>query len=131
VPNAESLLQELVREDLSSVIFVANDLQLDFNGPRLSLFVWPEVKAFGEAKEFGDPGYRDLLCTFISRTVTAALESPDDGLVLLFETDSIRVNPRAAFELPGPEIAMLHLNDEDRQWDIWRPGEGAFASGDW
>jgi hypothetical protein len=131
VAKDESLLQELVSEDLGSVVFVADYVQLDFNGPRLSLFVWPEVKAFGESKAFGDPGYRDLLCTFIDRTVTAALESPDDGLVLSFEADSVCVNPRAAFELTGPEIGMLHLNDQDRQWDVWRPGEGVFESGDW
>jgi len=67
VPNADPLLLESVCEYLGSV-FVDDDVQLDFNGPRLSLFVWPEVTAFGESTAFGeDPA------------VVGALQSRCDG----------------------------------------------------
>jgi len=99
--------------------------QFDFNGPRLSTFVWPSVKTSGQVQRFGDTGYRDALCTLIGRDVTAVVESPAAGLVLHFGDDAIDIHPEPA-DLQGPEIAMLQMNDVDRAWDIWRPGEGVF-----
>jgi hypothetical protein len=125
------LLEELVGETLSSVIFVADYLQLDFNGPRLSAFVWPHVIIGGEAvRIFGDHGYRDSLCAFIMRDVVATEESPEAGLVIRFDLGAIVVNPEPA-DLMGPEIAMLRgFQDHDR-WMVWRPGEDTFAGRDW
>jgi hypothetical protein len=51
-----SLINELVGEELSSVVFVADYVQFDFNGPRLTLFVWPTAQTFGENRTLGDPG---------------------------------------------------------------------------
>jgi hypothetical protein len=50
------LINELVGEELSSVVFVADYVQFDFNGPRLTLFVWPTAQTFGENRTLGDPG---------------------------------------------------------------------------
>jgi hypothetical protein len=50
--------------------------------------------------------------------------------VLRFDEDALVINPEPA-ELQGPEIAMLQMNDADRAWDIWRPGEGSFSSRAW
>jgi hypothetical protein len=128
--DAESLLETLIGEDLGSVIFLGGYVQLDFNGPRLSAFVWPRVDAFGMSWTFGDSGYRDSLCGFIGRMVTAVADTPEDGIVIRFDSDALTIKP-VGFELQGPEIAMLQMNDESRRWDIWRPGEGSFTHGDW
>jgi hypothetical protein len=39
----DSLLAALVGKELASVIFVRDYVELDFDGPRLSMFVWPVV----------------------------------------------------------------------------------------
>lgn len=130
-PDVSPPLQQLVMGSLGSVTFVGDYVQLDFHGPRLSLFVWPRVEAFGETRTFGDAGYRDHLVGLIGRTVVAANESAGSGLVVRFEGDaSLVVNPEPQ-ELQGPEIALLHLNGDDRSWMVWRPGEGCFAGRDW
>ena len=66
--DPESLLLGVVGEVLSSVGVVADYVELDFNGPRLSLFVWPTITIDGERpRQLGDPGYRDSLCSLIGR----------------------------------------------------------------
>jgi hypothetical protein len=125
-----SLINELVGEDLSSVVFVADYVQFDFNGPRLTVFVWPTAQTFGEKRTIGDPGYRDALCGLITRSVTATLDTAEDGVVLKFDNDALTIKPSAA-DLGGPEIAMLQMNDASKRWEVWRPGEGAFEHGDW
>jgi len=125
-----SLLDRLVGERLSSVTFVRDYLQFDFDGPRLSVFVWPCVEAFEQEWRFGDQGYRDALCGRIGRTVTGVSDASASGVVLRFDEDAVVINPEAA-DLRGPEIAMLQMNDEERAWDIWRSGESSFADRTW
>ena len=128
MPYSSALLPELVTETLSSVVFVADYVQFDFNGPRLSCFVWPVVRVDGHELRFGEPGYRDALCSLLLRDVTEATDTPEHGIVVTFGADELRLKPSAG-ELLGPEIAMLQMNNEARDWDIWRPGEGSFE--DW
>ena len=82
---------------------------------------------------FGDPGYRDALCTFITHEVTAVKESPEAGLVIRFGVGEIVTNPEPT-DLGGPEIAQLQLRGDsfrDEAWMVWRPGEDVFAGLDW
>jgi hypothetical protein len=50
----ESLLSKLLDEPLSSVVFVADYLQLDFNGSRFTAYAWPKVLIGTSTWEFGD-----------------------------------------------------------------------------
>jgi hypothetical protein len=65
-------LSQLIGCELSSVTFVQDYLQLDFNGPGLTLFVWPEVFREEGSYAFGEPGYRDMLCAEIAQNVSEA-----------------------------------------------------------
>jgi len=123
----ESHLDRLVGEKLSAVIFVADYVQFEFNGPRLTACVWPYVAAFGETKGLGAPGYRDALVGLIFREVTEASEDAEQGLVLRFDGDALIINPEPG-DLEGPEIAMFS-NGQDLT--VWRPGEECFADRDW
>ena len=51
-------------------MFVADYVQFQFNGPRLTAFVWPHVNALEGEKRLGVPGYRDALVSLIFRKVT-------------------------------------------------------------
>jgi len=129
----DSLLAALVEEQLGSVVFVMDYVQLDFTNARFSAYVWPTVKIGTTRRRFGDPGYRDALCALIAHEVIATQESADAGLVIRFESGEIVANPEPA-DLGGPEIAMLTLEEgpfRDAAWMVWRPGEGVFANRDW
>jgi hypothetical protein len=102
----DSFLLRFRAEPLSSVIFVTDYIQLDFNGLRLTLYVWPTITVGGKPPlSEGDSGYRDALCEFITHEVTEVSDSSSDGLVLIFDNGTVQVNPSAA-DLVGPEIAM-------------------------
>lgn len=128
-----SLLAELAGETLSSVVFVMDYVQLDFDGSRFTCYVWPTISNGAGALAFGDDGYRDALCAFITHRVVSADETEAAGLVIRFDLGSISTNPEKD-ELTGPEIAMLTIYDSMNQttaWAVWRPGEGIFAGRDW
>lgn len=122
VPN--ELLSRLTGRNLNSVVFLKWYLQLTFDGPYLNCEVWPTVSiGTGEIK-FGEPGYRDALCSLLGLPVLSTREETGTGLVLEFDGGSICIHP-APDELDGPEIAMLGGFD-DRAWMCWRPGEDSF-----
>jgi len=128
-----SLLEALVEEELGSVVFVMDYVQLDFSAARFTAYVWPTV-TIGEATlQFGDRGYRDALCAFITHEVISTEESPESGLVIRFGLGEIVTNPAPA-DLGGPEIAQLQVHEDsfrDAAWAVWRPGEDIFARRDW
>ncbi len=123
------LVDRLVCETLTSVIFVGDYCQLEFNGPRLSAYVWPKIVTKTTARSFGDAGYRDLICSFIGHDVEGAHDRPDCGIVLEFAIGSIAINPDQS-DLSGADIAMLGGFLDDPSWQIWRPGEHTFAGRD-
>ncbi|PZS31401.1 MAG: hypothetical protein DLM58_11745 [Pseudonocardiales bacterium] len=126
----EPLIGRLAGATVSSVIFIGDYCQLEFNGPRLSAYVWPKIETHTTVGSFGDLGYRDLLCSVIGHDVEAAHDRPESGIVLDFAIGSIVINPEPS-DLSGPEIAMLNGFVDDPSWDIWRPGEDTFAGRDW
>lgn len=130
---SDSPLEALVEEQLGSVVFVMDYLQLDFGDARFTAYIWPVVTIGDAALHFGEPGYRDGLCSLIAHEVTSAEESTEEGLVIRFGLGEISTNP-AAEDLRAPEIAQLQLHEgpfRDAAWTVWRPGEGVFAGRDW
>jgi hypothetical protein len=129
---AESQLEVLVGQQLGSVVFVMDYVQLDFSTARFTACVWPTVE-MGDVLHFGDMGYRDALCGFIAHDVVAADESPETGLVIRFDLGQIVTNPEPA-DLIGAGIAQLQVHEKPFQaasFTVWRPGEDVFAGRDW
>jgi hypothetical protein len=83
--GSTDFIHSIENEKLSSVTFVMDYLQLHFDGPVITLFVWPRVKFKGQELHFGQPGYRDALCDRIDRSVLTASLLDDDALVIVFE----------------------------------------------
>jgi hypothetical protein len=125
----ESLLSKVVGERLAAVVFVGDYLQLDFNDARFTAYAWPHVRIGASTWAFGDRGYRDSLCAFISHEVVEAEESSAVGLLFRFGLGDVVTNPELT-ELSGPEIAMLSVYDpmwQTTELEVWRPGEDTFA----
>jgi hypothetical protein len=128
-----SLLEALVEEELGSVVFVMDYVQLDFVNARFSSYVWPTVSIGDVSRGFGDPGYRDALCALITHEVIETEESSEAGLVIRFGLGEVVINPEPS-DLSGPEIAVLEVNADafrDASLAVWRPGEDVFASRNW
>jgi hypothetical protein len=130
---SNSLLEALIEEELGSVVFVMDYVQLDFSAARFTAYVWPTVTIGETTLQFGDRGYRDALCAFITHEVISTEESPESGLVIRFGLWEIVTNPAPA-DVGGPEIAQLQLHEDsfrDAALAVWRPGEDVFAGHGW
>ena len=78
-------LEQIVGQELAGVAFIADHLQLDFNGALLTLYAWPDVFRDEGSYAFGDPGYRDMLCGEIGEDVSEATLEQGEALEIQFE----------------------------------------------
>lgn len=127
---SDSLLNTLVEEKLESVVFVMDYVQLDFGTARFTAYVWPTVTLGGVTEQFGDPGYRNALCAFITHEVLSVEESYGIGLAIRLGIGEIVISS-ATTDLRGLEMAMLQVHEgpfQDAAWMVWRPGEDTFAA---
>ena len=108
----------IIGEQLSSVEFVQDYVQLHFDGPILTAFVWPVVRIPGALIRVKDPGYKDALCARIGRNVRKVNFLEAVELLVEFEDDSIisvslrledSVGPEAGHFSTGGATPMLEF----------------------
>jgi hypothetical protein len=76
-------VEALVGEELKSVTFVEDFLELRFGAALVTLYAWPHVLLTEFSVAYGEPEYRNALCAQIGEQVeTASLE---EGAALTIE----------------------------------------------
>ena len=85
----EKSLQMLIGEQLSAVTFVQDYLQLQFDGPRLTVFPHPVVMLGEQTFHWGKPGFRDALCNTIAKKVTEIQVAYGDSIAIRFADGSM------------------------------------------
>jgi hypothetical protein len=106
-------------EKLSSVVFVMDYLQLDFDGNRFTLNVWPVVTVDSKEYKFGELLYRDSLCSLITKVVKQIGGVEKQHLTLEFESGdklTVSLDPSNP-ELVTPEIAIF--TDTNEKWYVF------------
>ena len=103
---------------LSAVAFVQDYVQLQFDGPLITLLEWPEVHINGLVVVSGKPGYRDALCTLIGKVVESAFVRPGDQLRITFTGAApifvvLRLMPCVN------EETVIFTNGNSEQWGVW------------
>ena len=114
----ENIFNELIGEQLSSVIFVQDYLQIDFDGNRITLFVWPAVYSNGRYWKISDKEFRNEICGLIAKIVKATQFHEKELLELTFADDtkiSIPLNEDNP-EINGPEI--LNYTNVNQEWVV-------------
>ena len=81
-------MQVVVGAQLSSVTFVMDYWQLAFDGHVFSIMTWLAVSADGRTTRSGEDGFKDRLCTQITKIVSAA-GFVDKVLTVNFEDGSV------------------------------------------
>ena len=88
--NTEQVLAELkkylVGEQLSSVIFVQDYLQVDFDGNCFTAYVFPTLNIGGKTFSFNQEGYRDALCSLIAKKVNDLDVVDDKYFKIIFDS---------------------------------------------
>lgn len=65
----QEFLRHLLGLELSAVVFVRDYIQLQFDGPVLTVVTTPEIETTTGILRSGQLGFRDALCDQISHTV--------------------------------------------------------------
>lgn len=107
--NRLKFIEPIVGEQLSSVEFVQDYVQLHFDGPNLTLFVWPVISFDGTTVRFGDPCYRDELCRRISRNVVEVTSEADNFITIKFDDGSSMSMSLKPEDRTGPEAGYFSV----------------------
>ena len=93
-------------EKLSSVTFVLDYWQLDFDGHGFSVYTWLSVHRDGKTVRSGASGFRDGLCERIAKVVKTA-KSSDGVLTITFEDNSVICAFARNEDYTGPEAIQF------------------------
>lgn len=81
----ENIFKSILGEQLSSVEFVQDYLQLHFDENTLTLYNWPYLHIDSKNYKIGNLGYRDKLCEIIGHRISDVLLIENKDLNLFFE----------------------------------------------
>ena len=101
----------LIDEQLSSVIFVQDYLQLDFDGQRITCYNWPIVILSKRGFVINDQDYRNALCSLIAKKVTSISFIEEEALVMSFPTDD-----EIIINLKDAEGEVIYFTTPDGEW---------------
>lgn len=118
---SSTIEERIVGEQLSSVEFVQDYLQLHFDGRYLICYIWPVVKINETEYRYKDPFYRDRLCDLISKEITAVLIKDNNYLIIEFQKEnaSLRIN----LDPNNPDIIgeiAIFTDTLDKAWDVFQ-----------
>jgi hypothetical protein len=111
----DEALKQLIGEQLSSVEFVQDYLQLRFNGPCLT--VYGDIHhVFGKQSSisWGQPGYRDTLCGLMAHEVRKA-ECTNETIAVIFDNEFVWSMSLREEDHRGPE-ALMYVDCSNRIW---------------
>jgi hypothetical protein len=95
-----------LRQRAVSVTFILDYLVLAFDAYRMTLFEWPVIILPTGRLQFGEPEYRDSLCSIIATNVIDASEVFDDYIEMKFDCE-IALRISVGFERRHPDVGML------------------------
>lgn len=116
--NDELMMIALEHQELASVTFVRDYIQLNFDGPAISFYTFPAICKDGIKIQQGDPGYRDELCKLTGEKVTAVKEVVDEDLTITFGDLSSVVVSLKPEDRRSAESAMFQGGD-GKGWIVW------------
>jgi hypothetical protein len=109
-------LSSLISQELSAVEFVQDYLQLRFDGPLLTLFTWPDVFREEGSYAYGEPEFRNVLCSLITENVTAATLEENEAIEIEFENGVILRASLREEDLDVPQAG--HFSESGQLHDI-------------
>ncbi len=104
----------LIGEKLSSVTFVMDYLQVDFDGNKFTIYVWPIVTVENIDFKFGDTSYRDKLCSMITKVVMDVTIVDNKEIVINFDNNDrifISLDPDNP-DIVGEIATFTDVNDK-------------------
>ena len=91
-------------EELRSVAFIEDYLELRFGTPLLTLYAWPYVMHTEYSVAFGEPEYRNALCALIGEQVSAASLEEANALTIEFGNSVVLGLSLREEDLDAPDV---------------------------
>ena len=113
---AEELLNHLVGEQLSAVVFVQDYLQLQFDEPQLNVYEQCRVIANGISTEFGTEPFANHILGQITKIVESVTDN-NHSVIIRFEDQSLIEIPYSQVKCPE----AIYFQGKNGQWGVW-PG---------
>jgi len=104
-------LQVLIGEKLSSITFVLDYWQIDFDGNGFNVMSQITVTGANWTSRSGDPGFRDRLCERISKIVSHTEFEDDVGVSITFEDQGRLQLSTKPEDYRGPEALIFRRTD--------------------
>ena len=99
--------------ELTAVEFVRDHLRLCFDGPAFTLFAWPHLLFEEFSLAYGEPEYRNGLCSLIGEVVAKASCEELASLTIEFETGTVMAGLSLREEdLDGPQAGSYSESGE-------------------
>ena len=116
--KSKNLLQELNNEQLSSVEFVQDYLQLHFEDKTLTCYIWPYLISNGREYRNVDKDYKNQLCDVIANHVVRVDLIENVTLTITFSNTSEIILP---LDNSNPDIIgeIAILSDNENNWSIF------------
>ena len=89
--------------EMTSVEFVGDHLRLRFDEPLLTMYVWPHLLFEEFSIAYGEPEYRNALCSLIGEVVAKASCEELAALTVEFETGTVIALSLREEDMDGPE----------------------------
>ena len=96
-------ISEIIGEELNAVEFVQDYLQLRFDTPALTFYAWPHVLLSEFSIAFGEPEYRNALCSLIGEAVATATLDEESALTIEFANGVVLGLSLREEDLDGPD----------------------------
>ena len=106
--NTSKFWNELIGNQLSSVEFVMDYLQIRFDGPTINVTNPLTVKANGKEITSFNSGFRDLLCSQITKIVKEVSSQAGNALIIHFIDNSQIAISLLPEEYSSPEAIYAH-----------------------
>lgn len=100
--------KQLEGEQLGSVTFVQDYIQLHFDGPGINVYMPMSVDAGGIIVRSGDIQFRNALCGQIAKVVQSVSFQDDEAMTITFKDNSRIVISLRAEDYSGPEALEGH-----------------------
>jgi hypothetical protein len=94
-------------EELTSVAFVEDYLELRFGPALLTLYHWPYVMLPDFSVAFGEPEYRNALCAQIGETVSSAALEESTALTIELASGVVLGLSLREEDLDGPDSGLF------------------------
>jgi hypothetical protein len=110
--------KSILGEQLSSVEFVQDYLQLHFDGNTLTYYSWPNIIQGSRSLNIQTIGYRDALCEIISQKVIRILLFDNTQLDIFFDNDHQVSLSLKRNELNAELAEFIYFTDIEGGWFV-------------